>query len=287
MVQEAMTEIDMDVFSRRVGPFFSWLESKIETGWEQSDTVQKDILKEARYLATTMRARFILGLSRDDFAREVERVIDLFELALEAFPRENEEIEGKIDLFCEGILGELGHGFLPKKYQKQEVPAPSSPLAQKTELLKKEIAVKKEETKIKEVNIEREENKVKAANIKKEQNKIKEINAKKEESKADLIQRELKLKIPETKSISKIKKIKKQISQRKAQKPKKIVQKQAIKPVFIRPNLKQSKQDTKLKSAVKTAVKQSHEHTSKKKPKKAKNNGFFTRWVTDLVYGKD
>ena len=121
MAQEAITEIDMDIFSRRVGPYFTWLESKIESGRTQSDSVKKDVLKEVRYLATNMRARFILGLSREDFTKEVRRTLELFELATEAFPEESEEVETKTKHFCKGISEELGLQFLPEDYRKAQI----------------------------------------------------------------------------------------------------------------------------------------------------------------------
>ncbi len=127
MAQEAITEIDMDVFSRRVGPYFSWLESRIESGWEQSDTVQKDVLKEVKYLATTMRARFILGVSKEDFTKEVQRTLELFDLAAEAFPQESDEVESKLKHFCKGISEELGPQFLPTEYQLPRPPEPPEP----------------------------------------------------------------------------------------------------------------------------------------------------------------
>lgn len=126
MGQEAITEIDMDVFSRRIGPYFSWIESRIESGWQQSDSVEKDILKEVKYLATTMRARFILGVSKEDFSKEVQRTLELFELASEAFPSENDEIESKVKHFCKGVSEELGSQFLPNEYQVH-VPRPPQP----------------------------------------------------------------------------------------------------------------------------------------------------------------
>jgi hypothetical protein len=127
MSQEAITEIDMDVFARRIGPYFTWLESRIESGWQQSDSVQKDILKEIKYLATTMRARFILGVSREDFTKEVHRAIELLTTAAEAFPGESDEIESKMGHFCKGISEELGPQFLPKEHQPN-IPRPPQPL---------------------------------------------------------------------------------------------------------------------------------------------------------------
>ena len=127
MSQEAITEIDMDVFSRRIGPYFSWLESRIESGWQQNDSVQKDVLKEVKYLATTMRARFILGVSKEDFTREVQRTVELFELAGEAFQEESDEVESKLKHFAKGVQEELGAQFLPAEY-RTESPRPLKPL---------------------------------------------------------------------------------------------------------------------------------------------------------------
>ena len=127
MSQEAITEIDMDVFSRRIGPYFSWLESRIESGWQQSDSVSKDVLKEAKYLATTMRARFILGVSKDDFAKEVKRALELFELAADAFPSEGDEVDTKTKHFCKGVSEELGAQFLPAEYREPRPPQPPEP----------------------------------------------------------------------------------------------------------------------------------------------------------------
>lgn len=127
MSQEAVTEIDTDVFSRRIGPYFTWLESRIESGWQQSDDIQKDLLKEVKYLATTMRARFILGVSREDFTKEVHRAVELFELASEAFPGESDEVESKLKHFCKGVQEELGAQFIPAEY-RTEVPRPIKPL---------------------------------------------------------------------------------------------------------------------------------------------------------------
>lgn len=117
MTQEAI-ELDMDVFAKHIGPYFSWLESKIESGWEQSDHVQKDVLREVRSTSTTMRARFILGVSRTDFVREVERSIGLLELAKEAFPQESDELDAKIQQLTSGIAEKLGNDLLPAKYKK-------------------------------------------------------------------------------------------------------------------------------------------------------------------------
>ena len=124
MSQEAITEIDMEVFSRRIGPYFSWLESRIEGGWQQNESVQKDILKETKYLATTMRARFILGVSKEDFAKEIQRAIELFKLASEAFPDNSDEVDVKMKHLCKGVSEEFGTEFLPSEYK---VPGPRPP----------------------------------------------------------------------------------------------------------------------------------------------------------------
>jgi len=124
MPQEVITEIDMDVYSRRIGPYFTWLESKIEGGWEQNETVPKDVLKEAKYLATTMRARFILGVSKGDFSKEVQRTLEMFELSLDAFPSECDEIESKLKHFVKGISEELGAEFIPASYKEIPLPQP-------------------------------------------------------------------------------------------------------------------------------------------------------------------
>ncbi|VVB81754.1 Uncharacterised protein [uncultured archaeon] len=127
MPQEAVTEIDMDVYSRRIGPYFSWLESKIEGGWEQSDSVQKNVLKEVKYLATTMRARFILGVSKSDFSKEVQRTLELFELSMDAFPNECDEVEAKTRHFVKGVSEELGAEFIPASYREPITPHPPMP----------------------------------------------------------------------------------------------------------------------------------------------------------------
>jgi hypothetical protein len=127
MSQEAVTEIDTDVFSRRIGPYFTWLESRIESGWQQSDDIQKDLLKEVKYLATTMRARFILGVSREDFTREIQRAVELFELASEAFPAESDEVESKLKHFCKGVQEELGAQFIPAGYRTESPIKPLDP----------------------------------------------------------------------------------------------------------------------------------------------------------------
>ena len=152
MAQEAITEFDMDIFSRRIGPYFTWLESKIESGWQQSDSVPKDVLKETRYLATNMRARFILGIPKQDFALEVKRVLDLFELAMEAFPEEAEEVEIKVRHFCKGIAEELGAEFLPQEYKPATTITVTAETTVKIEpkpvLHAEPRAVKKEEPKV-------------------------------------------------------------------------------------------------------------------------------------------
>lgn len=113
MSQTVMQEVNMDVFARRIAPYFSWLESRIESGWTQSEHITKDVLKETKMLSTNMRARFILGVGRDDFVHEVQRALELFDLAADAFPEECDEIESKSESLVKGIAEELGPQFLP------------------------------------------------------------------------------------------------------------------------------------------------------------------------------
>jgi hypothetical protein len=113
MSQAVMQEVNMDVFARRIAPYFSWLESRIESGWTQNEHITKDVLKETKMLSTNMRARFILGVAKDDFVQEVQRALELFELAADAFPDECDEIESKSESLVKGIAEELGHQFLP------------------------------------------------------------------------------------------------------------------------------------------------------------------------------
>jgi len=128
MSQAVMQEVNMDVFARRIAPYFSWLESRIESGWTQSEHITKDVLKETKMLSTNMRARFILGVGRDDFVQEVQRALELFELAADAFPDECEEIESKAESLVRGISEELGPQFLPDQtsviVEKPKVQAP-------------------------------------------------------------------------------------------------------------------------------------------------------------------
>lgn len=112
MTQEAITELGMDVFSRRIAPYLSWLESRIESGWEQQGS-DKDILKETKALLTDMRARFILGVEKEDFKEEISRAIAVLEAASDAFPYEADEIDNKITHLRKGIAEELGATFLP------------------------------------------------------------------------------------------------------------------------------------------------------------------------------
>jgi hypothetical protein len=113
MSQAVMQEVNMDVFARRIAPYFSWLESRIESGWTQNEHITKDVLKETKMLSTNMRARFILGVAKDDFVQEVQRALELFELAADAFPDECDEIESKSESLVKGIAEELGPQFLP------------------------------------------------------------------------------------------------------------------------------------------------------------------------------
>src|SRR3989338_3073115 len=96
MPQDQVSEFGMDVFSRRIGPYFAWLESRIESGWEQNESVSVDVLKEVRQLSNAMRARFILGVPTAELSNEVLQVIELFNIAADAFQYESEDIEEKV-----------------------------------------------------------------------------------------------------------------------------------------------------------------------------------------------
>lgn len=152
-----MQEVNMDVFARRIAPYFSWLESRIESGWTQSEHITKDVLKETKMLSTNMRARFILGVGRDDFVQEVQRALELFELAADAFPDETDEIESKADSMIKGVSEELGPQFLPGQtsvvVEKPKVVVPKVESVEK----KAEIAAvqKVEKPKVEKTKIEK------------------------------------------------------------------------------------------------------------------------------------
>lgn len=114
--------IDVDIFSRRISPYFTWLESKIESGWSQSENVDANVLKEAKHLAESMRARFILGLTREDFVVEIQRTLDLFDLALDAFPDYAGEVETKVQHFTKGLRTEFGDDVVPNGQVKAAAP---------------------------------------------------------------------------------------------------------------------------------------------------------------------
>lgn len=138
--------VDMDIFSRRIGPYFTWLESKIESGWKQSDSVKQDVLKETKALAQSMRARFILGITRSDFSEELDRAVGLFNLALDAFPDYSGEVEQKLQHFTKGINTEFGEDLIPNGAKvEEEVEAPvESPVENpEPEVKEKKVAKKK------------------------------------------------------------------------------------------------------------------------------------------------
>lgn len=149
MSQAVIQEVNMDVFARRIAPYFSWLESKIESGWVQSEQVTKDVLRETKALSTNMRARFILGVGKADFVEEIKRSIALFELASDAFPQESDEIDSKIESLLKGVSEELGSEFLPNgSLTKSETKIVSeSPQVE----VKKENKVEKASSQVKEL----------------------------------------------------------------------------------------------------------------------------------------
>ncbi len=251
MSQEAITEIDMDVFSRRIGPYFSWLESRIESGWQQSDNVQKDILKEIKYLATTMRARFILGVSKEDFTKEVHRAIELLETAAEAFPGESDEIESKMGHFCKGISEELGPQFLPKEHQPN-IPRPPQPLdphpfpMPEPEPMPEPDGPEEpdeEKIKIETPKIEKIKQKIAKAQPKIEQAEPKVVNA---QPKVEITKKKVEFKIEKPKAEKKTEIKVKKVEPVKTSKPK------------------------------------------AEKPRKRKGKGFFlVRWVKSFIYGEN
>lgn len=258
MTQEAITEIELDVFSRRIKPYFTWLESKIESGWEQSDTVRKDVLQETKMLLNTMRARFILGVRRDEFTNEVKKALEHFELALDAFPGESDEIESKMQHLCKGIQGELGAEFLPDGYAaiKEEKPkrqASIRPVAAPE--VRITIEQVKEETKKEKpdyIKSEQPKTKVKRPAKKKKQNKAR---PKKEKSKTQ----------------KPTKKKAKKKSAKKSEKKKQPVKKDKT---------------TKRKTSEKTKG-QSDESKEQSKPQRSSKlrNSTVKKWLKKFIYG--
>jgi len=115
-------EVDMDLFSRRIGPFFSWLESKIESGWTQNDG-KNNLLKQSRELSTNMRGRFITGITIEELKKEIQLFEEFFNLALDKFPDYSDEIEAKLEHFYKGLKTELGEEILKKNKQEPEIKA--------------------------------------------------------------------------------------------------------------------------------------------------------------------
>jgi len=182
MSQAVMQEVNMDVFARRIAPYFSWLESRIESGWTQSEHITKDVLKETKMLSTNMRARFILGVAKDEFIQEVQRALELFELAADAFPDECDEIESKSESLVKGIAEELGPQFLPGQtsvvIEKPRVQVPKVEEVVKVEkavepVQKVEKLEKTKAPKIERPKVEKVEPEVKKVVVKKQVKKAK------------------------------------------------------------------------------------------------------------------
>jgi len=247
MTQEAIQEVDMDVFSRRIGPYFSWLESKIESGWQQSDHVQKDILKETKYLATTMRARFILGVTKPDFVKEVERALELFDIAMEAFPGESDEIESKVKHFTKGITEELGADFMPVQDKEQ---------------------ISEESVEIIEPIIE-----VKPVKVKSE---IKSVKVKSEANLKSKSQKPSKSKKPSSKKKTKVKPKKLNIKTEEVAEvavPENVIS-ESVKPV-----------EEKTEKSVQPV--QDSEKPKSDKPKTPKRRFCIIKWVKEFIFGED
>lgn len=208
MSQSIVQEVNMDVFARRIAPYFSWLESRIESGWIQSDHIIKDVLKETKTLSTNMRARFILGVTKNDFIVEVQKALDLFDLAADAFPDECDEIESKSESLVKGIQEELGSEFVPGKSQvapqkpkvtiEAKVEVKVQPKVEKVESLAPKVE-QKVELKTRPAPV-----KVPAKKVEKPKKQVKKVVEKKQEKKAKVVKKVEKPKKPEVKKESKI-----------------------------------------------------------------------------------
>jgi hypothetical protein len=166
MTEEQKTEVDMDVFSRRISPYFTWLESRIESGWKQSESFKKNILKETRMIATNMRAKFILGVDKEEFKQELEKAMELFELALDAFPDYSSEVESKMQHFAKGISTEIGPDVLPNGFTNGVQKEEPKIQVKKAKVKKAKVKVEKSDSKV--------EKKVKKARTIKKETKVEE-----------------------------------------------------------------------------------------------------------------
>ncbi len=146
----------MDLFSRRIGPYFSWIESKIESGWIQNDG-KNSLLRKAKELSTNMRARFITGIDLIELKEEISIFEEFFNTALDKFPDYSDEIEIKLEHFYKGIRAEVGEEVLSKK---QEPKLEIKPLKEKPKIigLKPQVKVepKQVEPKVEEIKEEPE-----------------------------------------------------------------------------------------------------------------------------------
>jgi hypothetical protein len=256
MSQAVMQEVNMDVFARRIAPYFSWLESRIESGWTQSEHITKDVLKETKMLSTNMRARFILGVGRDDFVQEVQRALELFELAGDAFPEECDEIESKADSLLKGITEELGPQFLPSQTSVVEKPKVESPKVEQVRI-EKEI---KPVQKVEKLKIVKAEPKVEKREIKVEKSKVEKVKPKVEVKKTA---------------------VKKVVKKVKSEKPKvaepKVEKKDFKMPKFSLPKLpKVSLPEVKMPSLPKIKI-----------SKKSVRNFGPIKWVREFIFGED
>lgn len=278
MSQEAITEIDMDVFSRRISPYLSWLESKIESGWEQSDAVKKDVLKETRFLATTMRARFILGVSKEDFTKEVARALELFELAMDAFPGRGDEVESRMQHLCKGVVGELGEQFIPQSYRKSPLKKADTALkpVQSPEV---KISEPAQEAKAEEPKIEAEKPKVKKKpkrkvsrrkTVKKSAEKEETSTVKKEEPKVEAEPKKVKRK--KAKVSKKPVAAKKKTVKKEAKRAKTPVKKKLRKKEPKNPSAKIEKKTSKIETV-------DPKSSKKEKPSLVK------KWIKKFIYG--
>jgi hypothetical protein len=198
-----------------------------------------------------MRARFILGVTREDFAKEVQRTVELFELAQEAFNGESDEVESKLKHFCKGVQEELGAQFLPAEY-RTESPRPQPldphpfPVPEPMPGPEPDEPEEPDEEKMSKIVPEKPKVSVKKQAF--EAPELKKVDAPKVEiKKAPEIRKEVKIEKPKAKKIA-APKVK--ISPAKKAEPK-------AKPVKA------------------------------EKPKKASKNLFFVRWVKEFIWGDE
>lgn len=255
--------VDMEIFSRRIGPYFSWLESKIEGSWA-SEPRGEELLKETRAVSTSMRARFILGVPKKEFPSEVEKAADLLKQARDAFPDYSADVETKLQHFTKGITTEFG-----------EMPFSNGFKIDKTET---EVEVQK--TKV--------SNEPKQKTVKKKVTKTEpKIKITKDESKVRKVKEEKAVKKSKSK-VDKSEKADKKIEKQKVEKAK-TIESESVKEDVKKSSSKElpvkepEKSDTKeTKELEKKEVKEAVKPVKEKKPRKP---NFVTKWIKRIIWG--